>query len=241
MNFDMLLQAAQDVVAPAGFTTPLLGASEVFMLLFITLGPPLKTPAVYFARTHQLDAKTQRALAFKTFVLATIAVLICGFLGLALRGNWHISIPAMLLAGGIIFFLVSLRTVLEQYEPAAVAVPAAAPSAGDSAVARPVPSAFEMAVPMIITPYGLAALIILLSASHSMERTITVTLCLLGVMVLHLLAMLFAGPMLRTIGPLPFKIFGTVIGSLTVGLSIQMMIAALIELGLLSSSTSVLG
>jgi multiple antibiotic resistance protein len=94
---------------------------------------------------------------------------------------------------------------------------------------------------MIITPYGLAALIILLSSSHSMERTIMVTLVLLAVMVLHLLAMLFAGPMLRTIGPLPFKIFGTVIGSLTVGLSIQMMIAALIELGLLSSSTSVLG
>lgn len=68
-----------------------------------------------------------------------------------------------------------------------------------------------------------------------------VTLALLGVMVLHLLAMLFAGPMLRTIGPLPFKIFGTVIGSLTVGLSIQMMIAALIELGLLNSAVSVLG
>lgn len=239
MNLSMLLQAAQDVVAPAGSTTPLLGASEVFMLLFITLGPPLKTPAVYFARTHQLDPKTQRVLAFNTFVLATIAVLIGGFLGVALRGNWHISIPAMLLAGGIIFFLVSLRTVLEQYEPAAV--PPVAPSAGNSAAAKPVPSAFEMAVPMIITPYGLAALIILLSASHSMERTIMVTLCLLGVMVLHLLAMLFAGPMLRTIGPLPFKIFGTVIGSLTVGLSIQMMIAALVELGLLGSSASLLG
>jgi multiple antibiotic resistance protein len=239
MNFAMLLQAAQDVAVPAGSTTPLLGVSEVFMLLFITLGPPLKTPAVYFARTHQLDAKTQRTLAFKTFVLGTIAVLIGGFLGVALRGNWHISIPAMLLAGGIIFFLVSLRTVLEQYEPAAV--PPSAPSAGNSAVAKPVPSAFEMAVPMIITPYGLAALIILLSASHSMERTIMVTLSLLGVMVLHLLAMLFAGPMLRTIGPLPFKIFGTVIGSLTVGLSIQMMIAALIQLGLLDSSTSLLG
>jgi multiple antibiotic resistance protein len=239
MNLAMLLQAAQDVVVPAGYTKPLLGASEVFMLLFITLGPPLKTPAVYFARTHQFDAKTQRVLAFRTFVLATIAVLIGGFLGVALRGNWHISTPAMLLAGGIIFFLVSLRTVLEQYEPAAV--PPAAPSAGNSAVAKPVPSAFEMAVPMIITPYGLAALIILLSASHSMERTIVVTACLLGVMVLHLLAMLFAGPMLRTIGPLPFKIFGTVIGSLTVGLSIQMMIAALVELGLLGTSTSLLG
>lgn len=239
MNLSMLLQAAQDVVAPVASVTPLLGASEVFMLLFITLGPPLKTPAVYFSRTHQLDPKTQRTLAFKTFLLGTVAVLIGGFLGMALRGNWHISIPAMLLAGGIIFFLVSLRTVLEQYEPAVI--PTSAPPLSNSAVAKPVPSAFEMAVPMIITPYGLAALIILLSSSHSAERTVMVTLALLAVMVLHLLAMLFAGPMLRTIGPLPFKIFGTVIGSLTVGLSIQMMIAALVELGLLSSAASGLG
>jgi multiple antibiotic resistance protein len=77
---------------------------------------------------------------------------------------------------------------------------------------------------MIVTPYGLAGLIILLASSHSAERTMGIVGMLVLVMFLHLLAMLFAGPIVRTIGPLPFKLFGTVIGSLTVGLSVQMMI-----------------
>jgi multiple antibiotic resistance protein len=44
------------------------------------------------------------------------------------------------------------------------------------------------------------------------------------VMVLHLLAMLFSGQIMRGIGAMPFKLFGTIIGSLTVALSIQMLI-----------------
>jgi multiple antibiotic resistance protein len=68
-----------------------------------------------------------------------------------------------------------------------------------------------------------------------------VALVLLAAMVLYLLAMLFVGPILRILGPFPFKVFGTVIGSLTVGFSIRMIIVALIEIGLLSSSASVLG
>jgi len=44
------------------------------------------------------------------------------------------------------------------------------------------------------------------------------------VLIGHLLAMLFAGPIMRSIGPMPFKLFGTIIGSLTVALSVQMII-----------------
>jgi multiple antibiotic resistance protein len=219
------------IVETTPVTQPLLGIAEAFMLFFITLGPPLKTPAAYFARTRHLDSGTRTRLAWKTFAIATIAVFIGGFLGAALRANWHISIGAMLLAGGIIFFLVSLRTVLEQYEASPL------PATPDEAIAtptRPAPGAFETAVPMIVTPYGLAAVIILLAASHDANRTLWLSAMLLGVMVLHLLAMLFSGPILRSIGPLPFKLFGTVIGSLTVGLSIQMMIAAAIQLGFFS-------
>ncbi|KLD73584.1 hypothetical protein Y886_37225 [Xanthomonas hyacinthi DSM 19077] len=193
----------------------------MFTLLFVVMGPPLKTPLAYYARMQSFDAATRRSLALKTALLATVAVLIGGFLGLSLQRSWQISVPAMLLAGGLIFLLVSLRTVLEQYTSSAVPhpVPEGAVPAHPSA-----PSAFDLAVPMIVTPYGLAGLIILLASSHSTERTMGVVGMLILVMVLHLLAMLFSGPIVRSIGPLPFKLFGTVIGSLTVGLSVQMMI-----------------
>lgn len=226
----MLIQQAGDAV-PGTSVEPLLGIAEVFMLLFVTLGPPLKTPAAYFARMQGIDATTQHRLAWSTFVMGTVTVLIGAALGAWLRSNWHISLAAMLLAGGIIFFLVSLRTVMEQYATTVMHAEAApAP--------RKLPSAFELAVPMIVTPYGVAAAIIILTGSHSTERTVWIFVCIIGVMVLHLLAMLFAGPIVRGIGTIPFKIFGTVIGSLTVGLSLQMIIAALVQLGLLASSLS---
>lgn len=214
-----LLQASID--AGRNLITPILSLSQVFTLLFVVMGPPLKTPLAYYVRMQAFDAATRRSLAIKTAILATVAALIGGFLGLALQNSWQISLPAMLLAGGLIFLLVSLRTVLEQY----TSVPAAHPVPDGTVPPRPrAPSAFELAVPMIVTPYGLAGLIILLASSHSTERTLGIVGMLLLVMLLHLLAMLFSGPIVRGIGPLPFKLFGTVIGSLTVGLSVQMMI-----------------
>ena len=77
-----------------------------------------------------------------------MAVLIGGFLGLSLQHSWQISVPAMLLAGGLIFLLVSLRTVLEQYTPSPIPHPVPEGTVPAHASA---PSAFELAVPMIVT------------------------------------------------------------------------------------------
>ena len=52
----------------------------------------------------------------------------------------------MELAGGVIFFLVGLRVVLEQYEPKPMA-PAPLPEA-------PMAAAMRVAFPLVVTPYG---------------------------------------------------------------------------------------
>jgi multiple antibiotic resistance protein len=224
----ILMTALADVTSQIG-TQPMLTLADVFAFLFVTLGPPLKTPLAFYMQTSTLTAGVCRTLALKTFALATIIVFVGGFVGLALAAKWHISIPALALAGGVVFFLVSLKSVLDQYEHAdpRVAPPANAPPA-------PPPTAFQLAIPMIVTPYGLGAVIVLLTASQSGDRTLAVCMILLVIMVIHLLAMLFAAPMLRAIGPLPFKLFGTIIGILTVALSIHMIIAAFVLLGVIS-------
>ncbi|MGF6494831.1 multiple antibiotic resistance protein [Luteibacter sp. 621] len=211
------------IVVPDGAPQPMLNLMQVFVLLFVVMGPPLKTPLVYYARMLPYDHPTRRSLACKSAALAAVAILIGGFLGLSLQHNWQISPAAMLFAGGIIFLIVSLRTVLEQYS--APAHPQPVPP-GTVPEKPALPTAFELAVPMIVTPYGLAGLIILLGSSHSLERTLAIVALVLLVVFLHLLAMLFAGPIVRGIGPMPFRLFGVVIGSLTVGLSIQMLILA---------------
>jgi multiple antibiotic resistance protein len=204
---------------------PLLDLSQVFTLLFVVMGPPLKTPLVFFSRTQAYDRQTRRRLALRTSALSVTVVLVGGFLGMALQRNWQISTPAMLMAGGLIFLIVSLRTVLEQYHPVSQDVhPAPRPS---PPAIPAVPSAFELAVPMIVTPYGLGGLILLLASSHSTQRTVGILVMLTLVMVLHHLAMVFAGPIVRGIGPLPFKLFGVCIGALTVGLAVQMLVVGI--------------
>jgi multiple antibiotic resistance protein len=216
-----ILQEAASVSSGQPPAAQLLALSEAFTLLFVVMGPPLKTPAIYYARMHAFDASTRRSLAFKTFLLATVTILVGGFVGLALQHKWQITLPAMLIAGGLIFLLVSLRTVLEQYAPESTSH---APPPGASPPVPPVPTAFSLAIPMIVTPYGLAGFIVLLASSHSTERTLGLVVVMVLVLVLHLLAMLSAGPVMRGIGPVPFKVFGTIIGSLTVALSVQMII-----------------
>lgn len=221
ITFIAIFQDAVTAVSDHAPPIQVLALSEAFTLLFVVMGPPLKTPAVYYARMYAYDAPTRRALAFKTFLLASFTVLVGGFVGLALQHKWQISLPSMLIAAGLIFLLVSLRTVLEQYTPEPAAYPS--PVAATPSVPR-LPTAFDLAVPMIVTPYGLAGFIVLLASSRSTDRTIELVIVVLLVLFLHLLAMLFAGPIMRGLGPMPFRVFGTIIGSLTVALSVQMMI-----------------
>ena len=112
----------------------LLGLGAVFTLLFVTLGP-LKIVGPFVQLTREADEATMKKIAVRAFALAVIAVVAGGFVGQALLGSWNISIPALLLAGGIIFLLVGLSVVLEQYQPVHPAPPPlpAAPDGGSDA------------------------------------------------------------------------------------------------------------
>ena len=52
MSVLALLQDAAIVVADT--RAPILTLSQVFPILFVVMGPPLKTPAVYYARTLEI-------------------------------------------------------------------------------------------------------------------------------------------------------------------------------------------
>jgi multiple antibiotic resistance protein len=194
-------------------TTNLLGLGAVFTLLFVTLGP-LKSLGPFAQLTHDLDEPALRKLGVRSFVIALIAVVVGGFVGQALLKNWNISVAAMELAGGVIFFLVGLRVVLEQYEPTHVA-PAPLPEA-------PMAAAMRVAFPMIVTPYGIAALIALLANSHSAERTTSILAILTGVMVLNLLAQLLVRRIMAGMAVIALQILGAVLGVLQVALAVQM-------------------
>jgi multiple antibiotic resistance protein len=202
----------------------LVGLGQVFTLFFVTLGP-LKILGPFAQLTREADEATLRKIAVRAFVLAVIAVLVGGFLGRALAENWSISEPGLLLSGGIIFALVGLSLVLEQYHPAHAPPP--------SLPARPMAAAMQITFPTVVTPYGIAALIVVLANSPDATRTAAVLAIVLAVMVLNLLAMLYARRIMGGITVMVLQILGAVLGVLQVALAVEMILRALLELGVL--------
>jgi multiple antibiotic resistance protein len=205
-------------------TSALLGLGVVFVLLFITLGP-IKILGPFMQLTRDVDEAKAKSIAVRAFVLAVIAVIIGGFGGRILVDNWQISSAALTLAGGIMFLIVGLRLVLEQYEPVH-ATPAPLPEA-------PMAAALRVAFPIVVTPYGIAALIALLVNSPDAARTAAILAILIGVMVVNLLAMIYVRRIMGGVIVLVLQIVGAVLGVLQVALAVQFILRGLHDLGAL--------
>jgi multiple antibiotic resistance protein len=202
----------------------MLGLWQVFILIFVTLGP-IKLFGPFMQLTHDVDEARAKQIATRAFVLGGIAVAVGGFVGKLLVENWQISNAALTLAGGIIFILVGLNIVLQQYQPAHSA-PVPLPQ-------EPIAAALRVTFPVVATPYGIAAVIALLVNSPDAARTGAIFAILIAVMVLNLLSMLYArrimaGPMI-----LALQIFGAVLGVLQVALAVQFILRGLYDLGVL--------
>src|SRR6201988_3692725 len=131
---------------------------EAFTFLFVALGP-LNVIGPFATLKHGRGIAFKRGLAFRAFLVATIALIFAATLGAKTRQAWGISVGALLLAAGTILFLVALRPVLAGYNPGGERLQA-------NSVAVPETSKSELAFsplafPTIITPYGLALLILL--------------------------------------------------------------------------------
>ena len=206
-----------------------LGPGEIFTIFFITIGP-LKLIGPFVQRTHGLDDTALRQIAVRAFLMATISAIAGGFLGAMLLVNWHVSIGAMIIAGGIVFFLVGLRQLLEQYEP---------PHTPDANIpplpASPTAAALKLLFPLVLTPFGIAAVIVLLALSTESGRTGLIAGMVVAVMLLNLIAMLFARKILVGATIVVLQILGAVLGILQAGLAVQIILRGLRDLKILSA------
>ena len=206
--------------------TVTLGPGEIFTIFFITIGP-LKLLGPFVQRTHGMDDATVRQVALRAFLMATFAAIAGGFLGAMLLANWHVSIGAMVITAGLVFLLVALRQILEQYEPPRV------PDANAPALpASPTAAALELLFPLVLTPFGIAAVIVLLALSTEGGRTGLIVGMVVAVMLLNLVAMLFARKILVGATIVVLQILGAVLGILQAGLAVQIILRGLRDLKL---------
>ena len=205
-----------------------LGPGEIFTIFFITIGP-LKLIGPFVQRTHGLEDAAVRQIAVRAFLMATIAAIAGGFLGATLLANWHVSVGAMVITAGLVFLLVGLRQILEQYEP---------PHAPDPNVpalpAAPTAAALKLLTPLVLTPFGIAAVIVLLALSQDAGRTELIVGMVVGVMLLNLITMLFARKILVGATIVVLQLLGAVLGILQAGLAVQIMLRGFRDLNIIS-------
>ena len=197
--------------------------AKVFIFLFLTLGP-LKILGPFVLMTRSCDATARRRLAFRATVISIVAIIFAAVTGASILRKWGISIGSLLLTAGLILFLVALKPVLEQFaqHQSSAAPPPDAPP----------PTPMRIAFPTIVTPYGIAILIVLVTLRGDIATAVQVLGVAVFVLLLDLLAMLFAQRILNTpLVPLALGIVEPVLGVLQVALGVSAVVRALSMLG----------
>ncbi len=224
----LLALVAGPALAEAAGTATRSGATlsgkQVFLLLFLMLGP-VKILAPFVTLTRGADPALRRRLATRAILVSAAALGLAGLLGRNMLQTFSIQPPVLALTGGLVLFLVALKTVIEQFSapPPQAAPPPVAPDPDALMRAAINPLAF----PTIVTPYGIAATILFVEfAGDDMQAKLELSGIVALILLLDWLAMVFAHVILKWLGT-ALQVFAVVLGVTQIGLGLQVMIHSL--------------
>lgn len=201
------------------------GIADIIVILLITIGP-LKATIVFATLTAKADSAFRRQVAIKTVITAAVVVVLFVIAGEFLLKVFHITLPALKIAGGLILLLFALHMVLGEEKK------------GDAETANPSTdiAVYPLAMPLMATPQGIVAIVTIAAGTQSMAGIATLLVICLAIMAFNLLVLIFADKIIAAIGPAALQIIGKIVGILLAGLAIQLMLSAGTDLGLIAKT-----
>ena len=194
----------------------------VLTIFIVTLGP-IKVIPGFHNFTKDLAPSETRMLALKGASIATVISLVIAAVVPGIASSWQVTPDDLRIAGGILLF----ASAYSMFNPD--------PPSNEPHEPPRRPALSPIAIPIIITPWGAAAIMIAMGlTANNAELMTTVVSNLLFVMVLNLPAMLFARYILRLTGVAFWKVLGWVFGVLQAGLAVHIIIVALGNYGFLA-------
>jgi multiple antibiotic resistance protein len=193
----------------------------IFTIFMLTLGP-IKTVPAFFTLTQDQAPTEARALALKGTIVATAVSLVIALAMTVVAARWRISADDLRIAGGILLFIAARETIGQFSRPA----PPPAPSHKHPAVT-------PLAIPIIVTPWGVTAILFFSELAYGDQGLLTIVIgILLLIMVLNLIGMLLARQIVACVGMIAFQVLGWIFAVLQAGLAVDAVVTSLRNLAL---------
>jgi multiple antibiotic resistance protein len=220
------LTHASNTLASGSFRSSISSAhvdlGETFTFFFLMLGP-INVLGPFVKMTERADDRFRRQLAIRATIFSCLALVAAALVGERSLRNYGVSLNVLALTGGFVLSVVAFPTIIEQFRPAAPDKTGTETLSLDSAVLR-------LAFPTIITPYGIAAVIIFTAIASDTSTKVAVFLLALGVLLMDLLAMLIARPLLKWLGA-PLLILNAVLAVIQLAFGVQVIVNSLAAIG----------
>ncbi|MFD9717102.1 MarC family protein [Streptomyces sp. NPDC059076] len=198
-----------------------LSFSAALITFVSVVGPPkVLLSFAHLAQTH--PTRELRTIAFLSCGAAILIGLATSFTAPWVLDLFHISTPALLLAGGIIFFLYAVGLVLGLPTGAGTPHEDGADTTG---------ALRELLVPFVVSPLAMTALLIEAAARSGWTWRSTVAGAYVAVIVLDLVCILLLERVLRATHHATVELLGRLLGLLLAAVSIDLVLDALEALG----------
>ncbi|MAM33724.1 MAG: marC integral membrane family protein [Micavibrio sp.] len=192
---------------------------SAFVALFV-IADPVGTASIFAVLTRNMKNAQSRRIAVKAGVMATVILVIFGFVGTWLLNILGISVAAFRIAGGLLLFVTAFRMIVGFHDPDQLESEKSAygkNSGNDDSIA-----VFPLAIPLLAGPGCMTAVVLhMTTASGDLSAKAIVILAVLLVQGLSILTMLGSSKVIRAVGETGSSLIARIMGILLAALSIQ--------------------
>ncbi|MFJ2740455.1 MarC family protein [Streptomyces sp. NPDC087440] len=158
---------------------------SLFLTLFVIMDPPGITP-IFLGLTSGRPAKVQRRMAWQAVAVAFGVITVFGIIGQQILDYLHISIPALMIAGGLLLLLIALDLLTGKNEE---------PTQTKDVNIALVP----LGMPLLAGPGAIVSVILAVQRNDSLTGQISVWAAIVAMHLVLWLAMRFSLVIIRVI------------------------------------------
>jgi multiple antibiotic resistance protein len=189
----------------------------IFTVFMLTLGP-IKTVPAFFAMTRDQAPDSVRTLALQGTMVATVVSIVIAVVMTGIAASWRVSPDDLRIAGGILLFAASRQMIGHFGSPE---------SPPQSATPSQHPAVTPLAIPIIVTPWGVAAILFFADLAYDdLKMSAVIVGILLLVMLLNLVGMLLARQIIARVGMISFQVLGWILAVLQAGFAVDAVVTS---------------